>query len=193
VYSHFRYQMHLASANAIAVHEEAAASFASRFGRHYGLVDEYRLDDADLVLVMSNSYATKGRAAVDRARAAGVSLGLLRLRVVRPFPLAAIRRSLAGRRAVAVIDQNLSVGAGGIFVREIAHALYDDPSRPRLLSYVGGLGGKDLSDGEFTRIVEDLERAADTGDVPPPRLLLTEPEAVQVRTLLAIAGKDGET
>jgi pyruvate ferredoxin oxidoreductase alpha subunit len=191
LYSHFRYQAHLAAENALVVHEEAAADFARRFGRHHGLVDGYRLDDADLVLIMSNSYATKGRAAVDRARAAGIALGVLRLRVVRPFPLEAIRRALAGRQAVAVIDQNLSIGAGGILVREIAHALYDASPRPRLLSYVGGLGGKDIGEAEFAHIVQDLQRAAATGEVPPPRLLMTEAEAAQVRGLIEIAGGNG--
>lgn len=189
-YSWFRYQMHLAAQNALAVHAEAAAAFADAFGRRYDLVDGYRLDDAELVLVMSNSFAGKGRAAVERARAAGVRLGLLRLRILRPFPREAIRAALAGRRAVAVLDQNLSIGAGGITVAEIAHALYDDPARPPLLSYVGGLGGKDIGEAEFQRIVDDLQRAAATGETPPPRLLLTEPEWHHVRTLLAIAGKE---
>lgn len=191
-YSYFRYQMQLAAEQALAVHEEAAAAFAEAFGRRYGLIDGYRLEDADLVLVMSNSFATKGRAAVDRARADGVPLGLLRLRVLRPFPRAAIRAALAGRRAVAVLDQNLSVGAGGITVAEIAHALYPDPARPPLLAYVGGLGGKEIGEAEFRRVVEDLRQAAVTGEAPPPRLLFTEADARQMATLLRIAGKEAE-
>ena len=188
-YSYFRYQMHLAAENALRVHEEAACAFADAFGRRYGLVDGHRLEDAELVLVMSNSFATKGRAAVDRARAEGVRLGLLRLRVLRPFPQDAVRRALAGRRAVAVLDQNLSIGAGGITVAEIAHALYAEPARPPLLAYVGGFGGKDISEPEFEQIVADLKQAAGTGQTPPPRLLFTDAEAAQVETLLAVAGK----
>jgi pyruvate ferredoxin oxidoreductase alpha subunit len=191
VYSFFRYQVHLAALNALSVHEEAAAEFADAFGRRYGLVDGYRLDDADLVLVMSNSFASKGRVAVDRARAAGVSLGLLRLRVLRPFPADAIASALSDRRAVAVIDQNLSIGSGGITAAEIARVLYAAPERPPLLSYVGGLGGKDIGEREFERIVDDLERAAATGVAPPPRLLYTEADATQMRALLATAGKEG--
>lgn len=189
-YSYFRYQMALAADNALAVHEEAASAFAERFGRRWGLVDEYRLEGAELVIVMSNSFATKGRAIVDLLRAEGVPLGLLRLRVLRPFPREAIRAALAGRRAVAVLDQNLSVGFGGITVAEIAHALYDAPARPRLLSYCGGLGGKEISEVEFRRIVDDLRVAAATGNVPAPRLLFTEAEAAQMRTLLDLAGKE---
>jgi pyruvate ferredoxin oxidoreductase alpha subunit len=189
-YSYFKYQTQLAAENALTVHEEAAAAFDDLFGRRYGLVESYRLDDAELVLVMSNSFATKGRAAVDRARREGVRLGLLRLRVLRPFPREAIRQALAGRRAVAVIDQNLSVGFGGITVGEIAHALYAERERPPLLSYVGGLGGKEIGEQEFRRIVSDLQFAAATGQTPPPRLLFTGAEATQMRTLLRIAGKE---
>jgi pyruvate ferredoxin oxidoreductase alpha subunit len=188
-YSYFRYQMHLAARNALAVHEEAAAAFAATFGRRHGLVDGHRLEDADLVLVLSNSAASLGRGVVDRARAAGIPLGLLRLRVIRPFPDAAVRAALEGRRAVAVLDQNLSVGAGGILAGEVARALYPAPARPPLCAYVGGLGGKAIGEAEFGRIVDDLQAAASTGHAPPPRLLFTAAEARAVETLLRIAGK----
>jgi pyruvate ferredoxin oxidoreductase alpha subunit len=75
-------------------------------------------------------------------------------------------------------------------VGEIAHALYDEPHRPPLLSYVGGLGGKEISEGEFERIIDELQFAAATGVAPPPRLLYTEAEASQMRRLLKIAGKE---
>jgi pyruvate ferredoxin oxidoreductase alpha subunit len=189
-YSWFRYQEHLSSLNALAVHEEVARAFAEVFGRRYGLVDGHRLDDAESVLVMSNSFATKGRAMVDRARAEGRRLGLLRLRVLRPFPAEAVRHALRGRHAVAVIDQNLSTGAGGITATEIAAALYAERERPPLCAYVGGLGGKDIGEAEFRQIVSDLERAAATGEVPPPRLLMTAADMAQVRALLRVAGKE---
>ena len=113
-YSYFRYQQHLAQENALVVHEEVAEAFSSHFGRKYGLVEPFMLDDAEYALVMSNAYATKGKAAVQRWRAQGVKAGLLRLRVFRPFPREQIATALAGRSAVAIIDQNLAPGAGGI-------------------------------------------------------------------------------
>jgi pyruvate/2-oxoacid:ferredoxin oxidoreductase alpha subunit len=76
----------------------------------YGLIEPFQLDDADYVLVMSNAFATKGKAAVQRLRAQGVKAGLLRLRVLRPFPAAQIADVLENRKAVAVIDQNLARG-----------------------------------------------------------------------------------
>src|SRR5262245_8345399 len=132
----FKYQSHLAAQNALVVHEEVAQQFAEAFGRSYGLIEPYRLDDADYVLVMSDAFATKGKAAVNRFRAQGVLVGLLRLRVLRPFPAQAIPAALQGRKAVAVIDQNLSVAFGGITYAEIATALYEERDRPLLLSYV---------------------------------------------------------
>ena len=89
-YSYFRYQQHLAQQNALAVHDIVADEFATRFGRHYDAIDSFHLDDADYVLVMSNAFATKGRAAVERWRAQGKKVGLLRLRLLRPFPAQAI-------------------------------------------------------------------------------------------------------
>jgi pyruvate ferredoxin oxidoreductase alpha subunit len=189
LYSFFKYQAHLAAHNALAVHEEVAQHFANAFGRRYSLVEEYRLDDADYVLVMSNAFATKGKAAVNRFRAQGVPVGLLRLRMLRPFPAQTIAAALRGRKAVAVIDQNLSVGFGGITHAEIASALYMEHDRPLLLSYVGGLGGKDLSNAEFEQILGDLQRSVANGQAVPPRLLYTDREEAQMATFLQIAGK----
>ena len=136
--------------NALDVHREAAAAFEQLFGRRYDVVEGYRLDDAEDVLVMTNAFASKGKAAVDVARAEGRRVGLLRLRMIRPWPTDAIRHALQGRRAVAVLDQNLSPGQGGILFQEIAACLYHEASRPRALcSFIGGLGGKNLSEGEL--------------------------------------------
>jgi pyruvate ferredoxin oxidoreductase alpha subunit len=189
LYSYFRYQMQLAARNALEVHEQAAAEFEAVFGRKYGLIDGYRLDDADYVLVMSNSFATKGRAAVDRYRERGLAAGLLRLRVLRPFPAAAIANALRGRKAVAVIDQNLSIGFGGITHGEILAALYAEKVRPPVLSFIGGLGGKDLSQAEFDHIIEEMTAASLSGVTPPACLLYTSAEYEQTTAALRQAGK----
>ncbi|HSF29271.1 MAG TPA: pyruvate synthase [Candidatus Tectomicrobia bacterium] len=192
LYSFFKYQMHLAAQNGLAVHEEVAKHFGETFGRHYGVVEEYRLDDAAYVLVMSNAFATKGKAAINRFRARGIRAGLLRLRVLRPFPRDAIVAALAGRKAVAVIDQNLSIGSGGITHAEVGSALYGARQAPPLLSYVGGLGGKDIGPAEFDHILTDLEESAVTGQAKPPRLLYTDREDAQMAGFLRLAGKGEE-
>jgi pyruvate ferredoxin oxidoreductase alpha subunit len=190
IYSYFRYQMQLAAQNALAVYEEAADEFEAEFGRRHGLIDAYRMDDAEYVVVMSNSFATKGRAAIDRFRENGDRVGLLRLRVIRPFPARAIANALAGRKAIAVIDQNLSVGFGGITYAEIASTLYAEATRSPILSFIGALGGKDLSAVEFDQVLEDMKAAAVRGAAPSPRLLYTSADQVQMRGFLRLAGKE---
>lgn len=188
-YSYFRHQMHLAARNALAVHQEAAAEYTRLFGRRYDLVQGYRLEDAEDVLVMSNSFATKGKAAVDAARARGHRVGLLRLRVLRPWPTHALVEALRGRRAVAVLDQNLAPGLGGILFQEVSAALYSEAERPRALcSFIGGLGGKNISEGEFETMLAETARAGTLGKGIGPILLYTEEEHRHMEDAIRIAG-----
>jgi pyruvate ferredoxin oxidoreductase alpha subunit len=190
-YSFFRYQVHLAARNALAVHDEVAGQFADTFGRRYGAIEAYELDDADYVLVMAGSFATKAKAAIRALRGEGKRIGLLRLRLIRPFPATAIASALAGRRAVAVIDQNLSPGLGGILFQDLAGALIARPDRPTTLrSFVGGLGGKDLSLGEFRHIVDVLETGRSETAPGEPELLFTESEWRQVQSTMQVARTD---
>lgn len=187
-YSHFRYQMHRAIQNAAEVHAEAAADFSRLFGRDYGVVEQYRMDDAETVLVMAGSFATKGKAAVDLWREEGRRVGLLRLRLIRPFPVNEIAAALAGCRAVGVIDQNISPGSGGILYHELAAALFDVADRPRILrSFVSGLGGKDISQAEFNHVLSVLESATPGARPTQAELLLTGGEWEQVQSRLATA------
>ncbi|HEX6532477.1 MAG TPA: pyruvate synthase [Nitrospira sp.] len=188
-YSYFRHQMHLASMNALQVHREAAADFERLFRRRYDVIDGYRLDDAEDVMVMTNAFASKGKAAVDAARAEGRRIGLLRLRVIRPWPGDAIRHALRARRAVAIVDQNLSPGQGGILFQEIAASLYHEAMRPRALcSFIGGLGGKNLSEGEFRAIFDQTAEAGVHGKRIGPILLYTEAEHAEMTQLQVLAG-----
>ncbi|MCL6504860.1 MAG: hypothetical protein K6T86_19450 [Pirellulales bacterium] len=188
LYSHFRYQMHLAQEAALAVHEEAAADFEQICGRRYGAVEAYRLEDAELVLVMAGSFATKARAAIDVLRSEGKRVGLLRLRMIRPWPAAAVAAALGHRRGVAVIDQNLSPGLGGILFQEVAATLARSARRPGVLrSFVGGLGGKDISLGEFRHVVDVLAAASDSEDLHGSELLFTEADWQQVQSLVQLA------
>jgi pyruvate ferredoxin oxidoreductase alpha subunit len=109
-YSYFRYEAHLAALRSIDVYGEVAAEFEAAFGRRHDAIDAYRCDDAEIVFVMIGSFATKAKAAVDQLRDAGFAVGLVRLRLVRPFPVEDLRRVVAGKRGIAVIDQNLSMG-----------------------------------------------------------------------------------
>jgi len=187
-YSYFRYESHLAATNAVTVFDETARLFAETFGRQYAAVDAYRCEDADIVFVMIGSFATKARQAVDQLRQAGQAVGLARPRLLRPFPAAELSQLLAGKQGVAVIDQNISMGMGGVLHAELAAALYGKSGAPAVLaSFIGGLGGRDISQEEFFEIAAVTRKAAADGETPPPRLLYTQDELREVRKLQAIA------
>ncbi len=186
-YSYFRYEMHLAALNGLAVYDELAAEFARTFGRRHDAVEAYRTDDAEFAFVMLGSFATKAKDAVDRLRDAGLKIGLVRPRLIRPFPEARLKEILAGKKGAAVIDQNISLGKGGVLCAELASALYGRKDAPVLTSFIGGLGGRDISPEEFYEMAAVTRQAAADGVAPPPRLLYTEDELREVRKLQAIA------
>lgn len=192
LYSYFRYETQLAAQGAAEVYNTVAAEFAGRFGRTHPDVVAYRMDDADYAFVMMGSFATKAQAAVDRLRDAGHKVGLLRPRLFRPFPAETFRHLLAGIRGAAVIDQNLSIGSGGVLHTELAAALYGQTGAPMLVSFVGGLGGRDIGDNEFTEMLLTVASACDTGIPPPPRLMFTDDELREVRKLQAVAHVERE-
>jgi pyruvate ferredoxin oxidoreductase alpha subunit len=187
-YSYFRYETHLAAMNALAVYGEVQDEFRESFGRDHPAVEAYRTGDAEYLFVMLGSFATKAREAVDRLRDAGWAIGLLRPRLLRPFPATALGELLAGRRAVAVIDQNLSMGMGGVLHGELLAALYGQPDAPPVVaSFIGGLGGRDIGAEEFYEMAQTLRRAADEGRTPPPRLLYTKNEILEIKKFQAVA------
>lgn len=193
-YSYFRYETHLASRAALEVYDEAALALEKVTGRSYDAIERYRTEDAEIVYVMIGSFATKAKAAVDALRRAGQRVGLVRPRLLRPLPDEALRRALRGKKGVAVVDQNLSSGAGGILHSEVAGALYGLPDAPRaLVGFVAGLGGRDISSEELFEIARVTREAADSGTIPPPRLLYTEEELRGVRKLQVIAGVEQES
>jgi pyruvate ferredoxin oxidoreductase alpha subunit len=191
-YSYFRYEAHLAAQAALPVYDEAAAAFADEFDRHWPAVETYRADDAEIAFFMIGAFATKARDAVDRLREAGVRIGLVRPRLLRPYPEAALRKAVLGKRAMIVVDQNLSMGKGGVLFAELASALYGQAGAPLLLSFVGALGGRDIAAEEFYEMASVARRAIGEGVAPPPRLLYTAGELAELRKLQAIAGT-GET
>lgn len=187
-YSYFRYEQHLAAQAALGAYDEITEEFARYLGRRYDAVERYRSEDAEVVFFMIGSFSTKAKDAVDRLREAGQAVGLVRPRLLRPFPEAALRRALTGRLGVAVIDQNLSPGKGGILHAELASALYGQPDAPPILaSFIGGLGGRDIAPEEFYAIAAATRQACDDGVTPPLRLLYTAGELREIRKLQALA------
>lgn len=138
---------------------KAEAEFRSMFGRSYGLVEEYRCDGADTVILAYATVASTARAVIDELRESGRKVGLVKLRVFRPFPVAEVRAAARKVRKIAVIDRNISVGHEGIFCQEVKSALYGASERPQVFGYVVGLGGRDITPKVIRGIVEATEQA----------------------------------
>ena len=152
--------------NSPRVIEEVGKEFGRTFGRTYGFFEEYRMDDAEIAIVVMSSAAGTGKDAVDELRAEGKRIGLLKPRVFRPFPHVRIAEALKKMKAVAVLDRSSSPGAfGAPLFTEIRSALYDYEKRPKLVNYVYGLGGRDIKAEHFKEVAAKLERIADSGRV----------------------------
>jgi len=188
LYSYFKYNQHAAALKAKEVFNEAAREFEGLFGRSYGPVEGYMLDDADYVLVMSNSFTALGRQAVRRMRERGVKAGLLKILMVRPFPAEEIAALLRGRKVVGVFDQNLAPGSGGIFYPEVAGALYHVRGRPgAILPIVGALGGKQITAKEMGSVFEEMMAIDREGKIPKPMFLMRADELSRVKKMVAVA------
>jgi pyruvate/2-oxoacid:ferredoxin oxidoreductase alpha subunit len=139
----------------------ADAEWQSRTGRSWPAIESYHADDADIVLVTSGTITSTARDVVDRRRAEGERIGLVKVKLFRPFPTSLLRTVLSGTRRIAVLDRNVSPGHGGIFAEEIRSALYDVPldDRPALYGYVLGLGGRDVTPAVIDEIIERTRAA----------------------------------
>jgi pyruvate ferredoxin oxidoreductase alpha subunit len=129
--------------------EETGSDFEKIFGRKWGLIDEYRCEDAQVVLVTLGSAACTAREVVNEFRAQGEDVGLLKLRTFRPFPEEEILRISQNAEVIVVLDRNVSHGSGGgcgIVYSEVRSTLYDLEKRPKVMSFVAGTGGLDISE-----------------------------------------------
>jgi pyruvate ferredoxin oxidoreductase alpha subunit len=154
LFAEMRYQIQEAMEEAKKVILHVDEEFDALFGRRYGLVEGYRLEDAELVLVTSGTAASTARDVIDQYRDNGKAVGLLKVRTFRPFPSEEIRKVLKGVSKVAVIDRNISFGMGGIFAEELKSVYGNEEEGPIIFGYVAGLGGRDITKETISGILE---------------------------------------
>jgi len=153
-------------ASQLAAYEKAAQvikdvsqEYGDLTGRYYDFAEEYKMDDADLVMVMLGSSAGTAKDVIDEYREKGVKVGLLKLRTFRPFPNAYLAEKLAGRKAVCTLDRSASFGGqGGPVFMETRHAMYG--LQVPVHSYIYGLGGRDFDLPQVATVIEDLQKVA---------------------------------
>lgn len=167
-YMEHKVQQAHAMQNAKEVILEVAEDFARVFGRSYGFFEEYRMEDAEVAIVLIGSTAGTAKAAIDRMRTLGQKVGLVKIRVFRPFPGEELAVALSGCKAVAVLDKSEGfTGCGGPVFAETRSACYDLNSRPKLINIVYGLGGRDVAVEDIEGVYQRLFTIAETGETGP--------------------------
>jgi len=145
----------------LSVIQEVDQAFGSHFGRSYGgLLELYRAEDAEVVLVTMGSVTGTTRVAIDRARENGIKVGLIKLRTLRPFPREHLKESLRGKRAVGVIDRNVCFGwCSGTLFMELRAALLGLENPPLILNFIAGLGGADITLDHLAKAIYSTQNA----------------------------------
>jgi pyruvate ferredoxin oxidoreductase alpha subunit len=167
-YFEFKRQQEEAMKNAMTVIQQIHDQYAQLTGRAYGdgLLEQYKLGDAEIAVICLGSTAGTAKAIIDELRDSGVKAGLLRIRTYRPFPAEAIVKALSKAKAVAVMDRSMSFGGrGGAVFHEVRHALYDSATRPYVVNYIYGLGGRDTSPTQIKKIFDNLQKILQTKHV----------------------------
>ena len=154
--------------DAIPVMREKTDLFGEIFGRHYShFIETYRMEDAEIAIVISGGHSVTCRVATDRLREAGVKIGMARLLWIRPFPTSDLKEALRGVKAVGVVETNLGLGGasyGGIISLDVMTALYHlDGDRPLATSFMAGLGGETVPVAEFEWMAGKLGEAVARG------------------------------
>lgn len=146
--------------------ERVGKEFGDTFGRYYGLYEDYKLDDAEYVIVAAGSVCGTTKDVVDNLRENGIKAGLLKIRLFRPFPYRELAEALQSAKAIAVLDRVSPAGAqGGPLFTEIRSALYDTQTRAPVINYTYGLGGRDTQPRHINSVFETLKKIVETGKV----------------------------
>jgi len=157
-YMEFRYEIDQAMIRSADLIKKVGKEFGEKFGRDYsGLVEDYKLKDAEIAIVAMGSICGTIKDAIDEIRAAGKKVGLLRIITYRPFPAEDMKMALKGIKKIGVFEKNLSIGARmkGAVGYEVKDAIND--SSVSVLSYVAGLGGRDITITDIKKMVDEIE------------------------------------
>jgi pyruvate ferredoxin oxidoreductase alpha subunit len=165
-YFEFKRQQEEAMKNAFTVIQKVNDDYAKISGRSYGngLIDAYKLEDAEVAIVVIGATAGTLKVIADEMRQGGLKVGVLRLKTFRPFPVEAIKTALENVSTIAVMDKAMSFGAnGGPIFSEVRHAMYDAKKHPLIMNYIFGLGGRDTNPKDLRKIYEELLRVKKAG------------------------------
>jgi pyruvate/2-oxoacid:ferredoxin oxidoreductase alpha subunit len=171
-YREYKHMAHMGMDSVKDIAVSVDQEFKAKFGRGYGTVEPFMIEDAEIVVVTAGSMTSTARLAIGKLREEGHKVGLLKIRAFRPFPVQALQRALAGKKKIVVIDRNFSVGGGGIFCQELRAALVHSPDHPLVFSYIAGSGGTDITPETIEKIA--IQTMGQSMPVDAPEWIMSE-------------------
>lgn len=154
-HTEMKYQQMMGFENAARVTDEVFAEYEQQFGRKLQKIEKYMLDDAEVAVVTIGSMSGTGKYVVNQLREKGIKAGLLRICMFRPFPAEEVAAALKNVKVIGVVDRSSGLGAAqGPVCSEVKAACYG--SNAKIFSFVGGIAGRDISDGSFRKIFGEL-------------------------------------
>ena len=154
-YMETRYRLEQALNDSLPVIQQVADEFKEKFGRYSGgLLEEYKLEDAETAVVSMGSVVGTIKDVVDELRKEGKKVGVLKIRTFRPFPKKAIYDALKDIKNVVVMEKDISLGFGGMLANELKAVFYNQPKQPKISGFVLGLGGRDVPQQSIRSTIE---------------------------------------
>ena len=164
-----KFQQAEAMRNAKKVIADVAEDFEKMTGRKYSFFEEYKMEDAEIAVVCMNSTAGTTKTVVDELRNQGIKAGMLKVRMFRPFPTEEISNALGHVKAIAVMDKADSLnGAGGALFEDVTSAMYVNQKQVPTVSYVYGIGGRDVTSKDIHEVYSYLQEVVNTGKIDNP-------------------------
>jgi pyruvate ferredoxin oxidoreductase alpha subunit len=156
----YKYQQHQAMMHSAQIIKKVDGEFNQAFGRKYGgLVEEYRCDDAEVLLITLGSVTGTARVVVDSMREQGKAVGLLKVRYMRPFPVEEVNKCCSKVKRIGVLDRDISFGYEGTVFTNVNSALYGSGDSPQVVNFICGMGGRDIPKEDieqmFLRLLDD--------------------------------------
>lgn len=161
----FDYKKFEAQEKAKEVIKKVDDEFANLFGRHYGLVEAYRCEDAEIVLISMGTIVSTAKEVVDTLRDKGWPVGVLKVRSYRPFPKEEVLKFTSNAKAIAVVNRAISYGIGAPLSSDVAVALYNASHKPILLNFIAGIGGRDVTPKDIMAIFGKAEKVIKEGRI----------------------------
>jgi pyruvate/2-oxoacid:ferredoxin oxidoreductase alpha subunit len=166
-YFEYRYALQKALENSVEIIKETHNDFASKFGRSYGngIFKTYKTDDADIIIYAMGSVAAQARVAISKLRATGLKVGLVSLKMFRPYPAKYLREFFKDKGTIVVFDRDIGYGYEGVLNYELKSALFGLKNPPFLKGFIVGLGGRDVTTNHLVEGVQRTLEAEKKGEI----------------------------